>query len=451
MRNGRLILLAMLLLLPLFLLCSRAAGQGHAVAKIVTSRGAEPGIAVTDPAPVTYWAQLSQLQSDRIYAYRFGHSVAISGDIVVVGASPYGDQADVYVKPNGQWPANMLETAALIPPVSTICSAFGSSVAIQGNLIVVGDSQDNCGTGGSGGAVYVFVEPPDGWSGMLKPIASLTASDSVPFAGLGTSVAISGDTIVAGAPATYLTNGMGSAYVFVKSGKQWQNSTETAKLTATDGTPNDWMGYAVAASADTIAVGRPDSTTDGMYVYAKPAAGWTSATQTAKLTASDGTNQALGYSTAMSGGAIVAGAPYANIGSNMAQGAAYVFLQPAGGWVNSTQTAKLTASNGNDSDQMGSSVALGGDTIVAGAPNFSNAPNALYSSFFHEGAAYVFVKPASGWANGNQFAQLTGASARFGSYLGTSVAIDNGTVVAGAEFNKRFPNGAAYIFGKFQQ
>ena len=70
---------------------------------------------------------------------------------------------------------------------------------------------------------------------------------------------------------------------------------------------------------------------------------------------------------AISGDTIVAGAYQATIGHNYSQGAAYVFVKPAGGWANMTQTAKLTASDGAYADQLGISVAHCGDTVVAGA------------------------------------------------------------------------------------
>jgi FG-GAP repeat len=391
------------------------------------------------PVTISYWAQVAKLRSSNIYAYHFGITVAMSGDVVVVGA-PYGFLADVFIKPKGQWSANMTEVAQLNPPVHTECNLFGSSVAISGNTIVVGD-QKNCSKPGT---VYVFVEPVGGWSGSLQPTAALTASDGVGFNALGWSVSISGNTVVAGAPATYLTNGVGAAYVFVKPAKQWINATETAKLTSSDGAANNQLGYSVAISGNTIVAGEPNGPVDGVCVYLEPAGGWTNMTQTAKLTASDGPNLGVGGSVAISGGTVVGGAPFETIGGNQAQGAAYVFVEPAGGWTNMTQTAKLTASGGASLDELGSAVAVSGNVVVAGAPRFSG------QGFFGEGGAFVFMKPATGWANETQAATLTGSDARGSSALGSSLAIEGSTIVAGAAFNKRSFDGAAYIFGNFQ-
>ena len=91
--------------------------------------------------------------------------------------------------------------------------------------------------------------------------------------------------------------------------------------------------------------------------------------QQAKLTGSDsGAFDGLGFSVAISGGTVVAGAPFASSGPKANQGAVYVFTEPAGGWANETQAAKLTASDGAASDELGSSVAVSGGTVVAGAP-----------------------------------------------------------------------------------
>src|SRR5262249_57460127 len=97
--------------------------------------------------------------------------------------------------------------------------------------------------------------------------------------------------------------------------------------------------------------------------------GWTNATETAKLTASDGApNDFLGSSVAISGDTVVVGADLDTIGLNVQQGSAYVFVKPGTGWADATQTAKLTASDGAGRDQFGLSVAITGDTLVVGAP-----------------------------------------------------------------------------------
>jgi hypothetical protein len=282
----------------------------------------------------------------------------------------------------------------------------------------------------------------------------LTASDGAEFDALGTSVAISGDTIVVGAPsATVGSNpGQGAAYVFVKPRSGWAEGTRTAKLTASDGAASDNFGSSVAISGGTIVVGAPDATVGGntsqgtAYVFVKPRSGWAGRTQTAKLTASGGTIfDLLGMSVAISGGTVVAGAPGATVTGNASQGAAYVFVKPRSGWADAAKTAKLTASGGGPEDLLGSSVAIDGDTIVAGAPS---PPVAQHPDL---GAVYVFVKPASGWADATDTAKLTASDIVSGENFGFSVAISGRTVVAGAfdaTVGGNLDQGAAYVFVK---
>ncbi|GIW41370.1 MAG: hypothetical protein KatS3mg076_1947 [Candidatus Binatia bacterium] len=148
----------------------------------------------------------------------------------------------------------------------------------------------------------------------------------------------------------------------------------------------------------------------------------------AELTASDGAaGDFFGYSVALDGDTMVVGARFDDIGANTHQGSAYVFVKPGTGWVDMTETAKLTASDGAAGDEFGRSVAISGDTAVVGAPG--------------KGSAYVFVEPATGWAgNLTETAKLT-ASDGVGGF---SVAIDSDTVVVGAPGYES--GGSAYVF-----
>jgi hypothetical protein len=392
------------------------------------------------------WAQLAKLSSSNPFPYYVGQSVAISGNTIVVGA-PYGEYAAVFVRPSSGW-ANMTEVATLTASDGGGFDAFGFSVSMSGNTIAVGDPNNSSFVG----AVYVFVEPPGGWRGTLTQTAKLTASDGIANDALGTSVSLDGQTVIAGEPGVYPSAKPGSAYVFVEPANGWINMIQTAKLTASDGAVNDGLGTSVSISGGTAVAGAPNAAIGAKqgqgaaYVFIEPAGGWSNATQTAKLTASDGSQyDDLGFSASVDGGVVATGAPNATVGGNQGQGAAYVFVEPASGWVNMTQTAKLTASGGYQGDSLGSSIAIHGDRVIAGAPDYSHSSNPFTSGFFHEGAAYMFLKPAAGWANGNQHAKMTGSDARLAAYLGTSVALGDHLIVAGALFNNR-TFGAAYIF-----
>ena len=285
--------------------------------------------------------------------------------------------------------------------------------------------------------------------------AKLTASDGGPNTLIGFSVAVSHDTIAAAAPfaTVYGNAGQGVVYVFVKPKRGWASATETAKLTASDGAAGDFLGgaeaegsNAVGISGDTIVAGAPTSYHAGpgaVYVFVKPKGGWRSETETAKLTASDAApGDNLGWSAGISGDTVVGAAPEATINGNQVQGAAYVFVEPKGGWRSETETAKLTASDGAARDFLGLSVGISHDTVVAGAPTQTGT---------NPGAAYVFVKPKGGWRSETETAKLTASDGVAGDNLGNSAAIRGDTVIAGAWFatvNGNSGEGAAYVFDK---
>ena len=260
---------------------------------------------------------------------------------------------------------------------------FGASVAVSGITVVVGAPFDD-DNGDASGSAYVFVRPVGGWTGALTEDAKLTASDGAADHGFGFSVAISGDTVVAGALGD--DSFSGSAYVFVRPVGGWAGSlTENAKLTASDGAANDLFGTSTAISGNVVVAGAPDA--DGFsgsaYVFARPVGGWAgSLTENAKLTASDGAAmESFATSTAISGNVVVAGAAFGS--------SAYLFVEPVGGWAGSlTEDAELTASDGDPADQLGFSIAIWGNTVVAGAPSDDVNPGDA------AGSAYVFsVQP----------------------------------------------------------
>lgn len=216
--------------------------------------------------------------------------------------------------------------------------------------------------------------------------AKLTASDGAAWDDLGIAVAISGDTVVVGAD---LDDMKGSVYVFTRPGGGWADMTQTAKLTASDGASPDSFGNSVAISGDTVVVGSflddvAYTHQGSAYVFVEPGGGWADMTQTAKLTAGDGAEgDNLGRSVVVDGDTVVVGADLHDVGGNDDQGATYVFEKPGGGWGNMTETAKLTAGDGATGDVFGCSVSAAGDTLVVGA----------WGDDSDKGSAYVFAYP----------------------------------------------------------
>jgi len=160
----------------------------------------------------------------------------------------------------------------------------------------------------------------------------------------------------------------GSAYVFQKAETSW---SQVVRLKAGDGATDDFFGTSVAISGDTVVVGAcyddiDTNTNQGSaYVFEKVPIGY----KVVRLTASDGeADDSFGYSVAISGDTVVVGARYDDIGTNNNQGSAYVFEKPGSGWATtSNYTARLTANDGATGDRFGGSVAISGDTVVVGA------------------------------------------------------------------------------------
>jgi hypothetical protein len=415
---------------------------------------ADQGAVYVFTKPAGAWVDATQAAkltaSDGAAGDLLGQQVAISGDTVVAGApsATVGGHfaqgaAYVFVKPGPGW-ANATQAAKLTSDIGATRDALGYSVAISGATIVAGAPAI---TGNAAGAAFAYNRQAGGWTSSTQQ-ARLVQTDSV---ALGWSVAVSDDAIAAGAPlASVARRGQGAVYVFLKPAGGWsgvQNSP--LKLTASDGTANDELGRSVAISEDTVVA----AARRGAYVFVRPAGGWADATQTAKLTTTDSGSLPDFTAVSVSGATIVAGAPFASVGGDFGRGAAYVFARPAGGWVDATQTARLTASDGAADDSLGASVGISGDTVAAGAGGAAVAGHA------DQGAAYVFAKPAGGWADGVQSAKLTASDGGAGDALGGgeefgqygAVAIDADTIVAGAgaaDVGGHADQGAVYVFTK---
>lgn len=396
------------------------------------------------PVVIDPWLKLAELSSsDGLPGDEFGFSVAVSRDTVVVGATQFNSTtvgaAYVFVKGANGW-ANMTQTAKLTASDGAAGALFGSSVAcVGGNTVVVGAPHASVGSNQNQGKAYVFVEPPSGWANMTET-ARLTSADGTGNDFFGYAVSMSGNTIVVGAPqASAGAQFQGVAYIFVKPKAGWATTSNfKAKLTASNGQFDDGFGAAVSISGTTVVAGSHGANAGkgAAYVFVKPLSGWkTTAQFNAELTASDGqADDVFGSAVSVSGGTVATGAYLAKVGVNRFQGAAYVFVKPATGWASMTESAKLTASDGQEGNEFAYSLAISGNTLVVGS---SNNPSAS--------AAYVFVKPTTGWATTSQFkARLTASD---GGIFGFSVAISGRTLVSGAIGNNQL-QGAAYVFGR---
>ena len=371
-------------------------------------------------------AQVAKLTpSDGVHLGSFGASIAISGNTVVVGMADTSLPGAVYIfeKPSSGW-SNMTQVAKLTASDGTANDYLGYSVAISGDTVVAGAPNSN--------KAYVFVKPAGGW-GDATETAELSGSGT--YSLFGNSVAISGNTLIVGAPANNST--AGAAFVFVKPASGWTNMTATGRLMPTDGQPYQAFGTCVGISGNTAVVGTPNGR-GTVYVYVEPASGWTKMTQTARLIVNGGS--VGGFSVAISGNTVVTGAPFATIGTNYAQGAAYVFVKPTNGWIDMSQTATLTASDGAANDWLGYGVAISGNRIVAGAPFAAIGSNRT------QGTGYTYIRPTTGWQTTSHFnAKMIASDGAKNDQLGWSVSVAGTTATAGAPGANSL-QGAGYVF-----
>lgn len=384
------------------------------------------------------------LASDAAANNNFGQSVSISGNTAIVGTHRDDEgginsgSAYIYELIAGVW----TQTAKLTASDAMVDDYFGHSVSISGNTAIVGTGDFNFGSHAR--AAYVFEKPTGGWISMTET-AKLTASDLVSDDSFGEAVSISGNTVIIGAmfddDAAYQS---GSAYIFEKPAGGWVSTTETAKLTASDANTSASFGISVSISGNTAVVGADGdggAHSGAAYIFEKPAGGWISMTETAKLTASDAmAGDYFGTAVSISGNTAIAGA----LGDDDAgehSGSAYVFEKPTGGWVTMTETAKLTSSDANAADWFGRSVSISSNTVIIGASYDDDAG-------MHSGSAYVFEKPTSGWGTMTETAKLTASDAMAGDWFGYSVSISENAAIVGALQNDDagIHSGSAYIF-----
>jgi hypothetical protein len=250
----------------------------------------------------------------------FGRSVAVDGDTAVIGAygaDPLGKTdagaAYAFVRSNGLWKQQAKLIAA---DDGESGDYFGCSVALQGDTVAVGSYYDDWREG----SVYVFTRSGVAWTQRAK----LKASDPMDYAYFGTALAIDGNVLVVGADGVWLDERSGAAYVFRGGGPSW---TWEAQLKPPDGAYLDNFGISVAVSGNLAIVGafRDDRGTDvgAAYVFRHQGEDWA---EQAGLTASDGESYAyFGFSVALGGNTALIGAYGKDLPGAADAGSAYVF------------------------------------------------------------------------------------------------------------------------------
>ncbi|MCP4248874.1 MAG: hypothetical protein GY778_17665 [bacterium] len=379
------------------------------------------------------WAKLTASDAED-FDY-FGDSVAISGDVAVIGV-PKDDtvaidagSAYVFRFDGSTW----VEEAHLAASDGTEADEFGGAVTVSGDLVLIGAEGDFAGSSGTGSA-YVFRYDGSSWVEEVK----LTADD--PGTGLswsfGHSVSVSGNVAVVGTIGGSGVGTAGSAYVYRYDGSAW---VKEARLAPSDGEYYYHFGRSVSVSGDVIAVGAPGhldfkwNIHGAAYVYRHNGTSWVEEAKIAGVT--DWPGAYLGSAVAVDGDVLVIGAPAGEFNYEPYPGMAVVFRYDGGVWV---EEAKFFAGFAQTTDYFGCSISLSGDVALIGARQDVNAGVTT-------GAAYMYrYVDGAWWAQAKLVASDGAELDRFGG----SVAISGGVAVIGASVGSDggTSSESAYVF-----
>jgi hypothetical protein len=295
----------------------------------------------------------------------YGSAVAIDGDTIVVGA-PDEDSPDtpgaayVFVRTSSGW----VHQATLSVPGLSAGATFGFAVAISGDTVVVGAPMASNASPTQNGSAYVFVREADAWSlqGSVKP------SGSEPKDRFGYAVDVQGDQLIVGAPTSegkLLGLPTGRAFVYERSGSTWDlGGSFDLPMSFTEA---QWFGASVSLDDPFAVVGGPRLGTGSLgsptvRLYERNGNDWTDRGEV--IPSNVGSSSRFGRSVSLEGSLLAVGAPDDDqIGSRA--GAVYVFERYGSGW---TLLDKLVSANGQPHDMFGQAVAVSGHRLVAGVP-----------------------------------------------------------------------------------
>ena len=363
----------------------------------------------------------------------FGCSVAVRGGRAAVGAQghyysgPSSGAAYILVRSGDAW----VQEAEMSSP-DAAGGTFGWSISLTEDTVLIGMPGARSNTG----AAYVFVRSGGAWVQQ----AELIAADGAAGDGFGGSVSLNGDTAVIGAPRAAF-NGMtyaGAAYVFARSGSVW---TQQVRLAPAGAAAQDYFGQSVAVCGDTIVVGVPGATRNGLIhsgaacAFVRSGATWIHQAEMIPLDAVAG--DGIGQTIALDGDTAMVGAPFAFINGMVNYGKVYAFVRSNNVW---TQEAKLEGADTTGGDHFGSSLVLEDNTAVIGAYGVH------VSGLTNAGAAYLMVRSGGAW---NQQAKLVPADPGTNDYFGLAVALSGDTVMVGSPYGAHIGTssaGAVYVY-----
>jgi type 1 fimbria pilin len=297
----------------------------------------------------------------------YGRTVSISGNVAMVGSFA-GDcigggnncgAAYVYRLTGGSW----VQTQKLTASDAAVDDQFGRTVFVAGDTAFISAKRDDCGAITDCGSIYVFRFDGSTWNEQQK----FTASDPGTEDFFGITIAVSGDVAILGTHRDDCGAGVdcGSAYIFRFNGTSW---IEEQKLTASDESANDWFGLSVSLAGDKALIGASQHSCNlgnrcgVVYVFGFNGSTWV---EEQKLVPSDAqAGDEFGHVVSANGQGLLIGAKLDDCDAGSDCGSAYVFRFDGASYV---QEQKLTPSDASGDDNFGHSASLEGNTAVIGA------------------------------------------------------------------------------------
>ena len=393
--------------------------------------------------PDAAWIEDEIIAADGQASDLFGFRVLVSGNTAFISApapGPRPGKVYVFTNSSGTWTETQQLTATpSIAPPPNWTDFFGWSLSLSGDSLLVGAPEVFNPMFGPVGAAYVFVRDGDTWVQQQE----LLDAGAGTFDWVGSAVALAGDTAFVGSPNHDGTQG--TVYVFTRSGTSWSEGTA---LVASDGTSGDshQFGGAVKFNGTTLLIGAPgpDYTSGAYapgeaYVFTNSGGTWTETEILQPDDSADGDQ--FGFSLAIEGTTLLIGAPAADVGANVHQGAGYVFDGSGGSFV---QTHKIFADDGVAYDQFGQSVAMSGDTALIGMWSHNDDPTTPPAPP-KPGSVYLFSAARDSWTQSDK---LTASDATDGDSFGWDVGVDGTTLLVGAQrtVGANAFQGAAYVY-----
>lgn len=381
------------------------------------------GSSATITADFTLYAQYA-LDAQELTPGSSVSAVAISGNFMVIGSSA-DEAAYVYYRSSGVW--------GLSKTLSTSESGdgFGSSVAIDGDYILIGAPANDSSGYTDAGAVYVFEYSSSTW-----PQSALLVSQNPESGGaFGSAVDISGEYAAVGAylesPDGYTESGSG--YVFYRNGGTWDSYQQFSNSTAAD-----HFGESIAIDGSNLVIGSKEHNGGYGIAYIYALSETNSWTLSQTITSDTDTDKSADYfasSIDIYGNYIVVGVPLHDHDSLIDTGAAFVFLYDTGttSWGSMTRLVEPTSNAG---DEFGGDVAINRSYIVAGASGYSG-------SYVYEGCAYVFKNASSNsWSD---YYTIEPYTEQVNGFFGSTVDLSGSEVIIGASgISAAYPYGSMY-------